>query len=281
MPTRDRNKRGPETSREDREVSQDLQALDHPVITSFIFHARKDASPPPSGTQIQDRLFPVEEHLTIGSRFYISNPRDPIILYFHGNGEIASDYDGIAPLYVERHMNLLVVDYRGYGRSTGTPSISTMILDARVVLKAAKAMLLSEAFTGGLWVMGRSLGSAPALQVARDYGTMLEGLIVESGFADTLGLLRRVGAPVHGLSISEPSAYFNLTAIRQVTIPTLIIHGERDQIIPLSDGSALFEASAALRKELVVIPQAGHNDLMWLGLERYMGALERFVRGET
>lgn len=280
MSTKDPFKAGSGASSGDETVSQDLAALDHPLVMSFVFYPRKDVGPPPSDPSVREHLFPVERDVVIGSRFYTSSTKDPVVLYFHGNGEIASDYDGIARLYTSRGMNLLVLDYRGYGRSTGTPTFSAMLRDAPTLFQAAREMLLSGEFKGDLWIMGRSLGSASALEIARHHGPELKGLVVESGFADTMGLLKRVGVPVYLLSISEPAVQFNLMAIREVTIPTLIIHGEWDQIIPFSDGKALFDASAAAKKDLVAIPRAGHNDLLWTGQERYMEAILRFVSGQ-
>jgi fermentation-respiration switch protein FrsA (DUF1100 family) len=73
----------------------------------------------------------------------------------------------------------------------------------------------------------------------------------------------------------------NLRAIHTVAMPTLILHGEWDQIIPLSDGRALFEGSGAAKKELVVIPRAGRNDMLWLGRGQDMDAVCRFVKGKA
>ncbi len=251
--------------------------MDHPLVLSFIFHPRKDSARPPDGPRVREYLFPVDEGVVIGSRFYISGSEAPVILYFHGNGEIATDHDEISGLYTDRGMNLLVLDYRGYGKSTGTPSLAAMIRDAGILHKRCTERLLSAGFTGDLWVMGRSLGSASALEVARCAGPSLKGLILESGFADTMGLLERVGVPVHKISIPGEWTHFNVEAIREVAIPTLIIHGEWDQIIPVTEGKALFQASGAERKELLIVPEAGHNDLLWVGMEQYMEAISRFV----
>lgn len=228
---------------------------------------------------VQEHLFEVEDGVSIGCRFYVHGLQAPVLVYFHGNGEIAADYDDLAPLYTEKGINLLVVDYRGYGRSTGTPTISSMIRDARYVFNAAREMLAQRGFTGDVWVMGRSLGSGSALEVARGSAPCLKGLIIESGFANVMGLLARIGIPVHRLSVPKEVSEFNISAIREVELPTLIIHGEWDQIIPVSEGEALYAASGATKKELLIIPRAGHNDLFWVGMESYMDAVCRFVFG--
>ncbi|MGQ9654063.1 MAG: alpha/beta hydrolase [Thermodesulfobacteriota bacterium] len=256
-----------------------LQILDHPLVLSLVFYPRRDHGPVSQDPGVQEHLFEVEDGVSIGCRFYVRGLQAPVLVYFHGNGEIAADYDDLAPLYTERGINLLVVDYRGYGRSTGTPTISSMIRDARYVFNAAREMLAQRGFTGDLWVMGRSLGSGSALEVARGSVPCLKGLIIESGFADVMGLLARIGIPVHRLSVPKEVSQFNISAIREVELPTLIIHGEWDQIIPVSEGEALYAASGATKKELLIIPRAGHNDLFWVGMESYMDAVCRFLFG--
>jgi alpha-beta hydrolase superfamily lysophospholipase len=257
-----------------------LAFLDAPGIRAFVFHPRRDFSLSPSGPNIQEHLYPVEKGVVIGARFYPAGSKAPTIVYFHGNGEIAGDYDGIAPLYTERGINLLVADYRGYGHSTGTPSLTAMLGDAETVFSAAGSRLQAEGYEGERWIMGRSLGSASALAVAESAGVEVGGVIIESGFADALALLHRIGVPVRPTSQAEAeNAQFNVRAIGRVAVPTLIIHGEDDQIIPVAEGRRLYEASSAGRKELLVIPQAGHNDLMWRDTEGYMRAIERFVCG--
>ena len=131
------------------------------------------------------------------ARLYPASAEAPAILYFHGNGEIAADYDFVAPAYTALGLTLLVIDYRGYGASDGTPTATNLLLDAVAVFEAASDVfednLLSPA---QLYLMGRSLGSAAAIEVALQAGERMAGLIIESGFADTLALLTRLGVRV-------------------------------------------------------------------------------------
>lgn len=263
-------------SRQDeREVLRD--PLEDPLVLSFIFHPREDFSQPPQEPGVQDLLFQITPQVRIGARFYPSGQQAPNLIFFHGNGEIASDYDELARVYAERGLNLLVLDYRGYGRSTGEPTLRNILQDAMDLMDLVSHWLDREGFTSARWVMGRSLGSCPAIYVARHRADLLSGMVVESGFADTLGLLSRIGLPTGRIEIPQEWRNFNLEEISYVKIPTLIIHGEWDQIIPLKDGFALYEACGAARKEMVVIPRAGHNDLFWVGMEQYMGAVQGFI----
>lgn len=247
------------------------------MVLSFIFHPREDFSQPGRDSKARDLLFRISPEIRIGARFYPADQGSPNLIFFHGNGEIAADYDEVARLYVEGGLNLLVVDYRGYGRSTGTPTLRNMLEDAMDLMDPVSEWLGREGFVSPKWVMGRSLGSCPAIHVAQHRADLLAGLVVESGFADTLGLLYRIGFPTQQLEIPQEWREFNLEGISHVKIPTLIIHGEWDQIIPLRDGAALYQACGAARKQLIIIPRAGHNDLLWVGMEQYMGAVKDFI----
>ena len=106
-----------------------LLTLDRPEINSLIFYPRRDnGAPPPAGAE--DHLFPVDSGVKIGARFYLSDPNGPHLLFFHGNGEIASDYDDAGPLYQQLGLSLLAMDYRGYGKSQGIPTVGTLLTDA-------------------------------------------------------------------------------------------------------------------------------------------------------
>jgi alpha-beta hydrolase superfamily lysophospholipase len=222
----------------------------------------------------------VEPDVSIGARLYPAAGDAPSILYWHGNGEIASDYDAVAPFYTGMGLTLLVADYRGYGVSTGTPSCSNLLSDAVAVFRAADGIFDHHGLAPSrLYLMGRSLGSAAAIEVAAQAGAGLAGLIVESGFADTFALLARLGWRAEG-TMEQHDGFGNGEKIAGVTVPTLIIHGEDDVLIPAQDGEKLFQRSSAEDKGLLLIPGAGHNDLMLVGRSLYFDAIQTFVWGD-
>jgi alpha-beta hydrolase superfamily lysophospholipase len=253
----------------------DLSIFDHPHVLQIMFYPRRDFPASPSTSDGSVHLIEVDEDISIGCRFYRIGPDSPNILYFHGNGEIASDYDPIAPQYNHRNINLFVADYRGYGISGGHPTATSMIRDAHKIFQGFKEILGETGTTRPLFLMGRSLGSASAIELALHYQGEAKGLIVESGFADALGLLSRFGVSVKGAR--EEIGSFNLRKIRAISIPTLIIHSQYDHIIPVDEGIQLHNASGAKEKELVIIPNANHNDLMMVGMGQYFEAIEKFV----
>jgi alpha-beta hydrolase superfamily lysophospholipase len=253
----------------------DLSIFDQPQVLQVMFYPRRDLQDTPSASNASVHFIGVEEGISIGCKFYWVDTDSTNILYFHGNGEIASDYDPIAPLYNRRKINFFVADYRGYGMSGGNPTATSMIRDAHKVFQGFKGILKEKRAKGPLFLMGRSLGSASAIELAFHYQREMNGLIVESGFADTFGLLSRFGVSIKGAK--EEIGSFNLKKIQTISIPTLIIHSQYDHIIPLDEGIQLHNASGAKEKELLIIPNANHNDLMMVGMDQYFEAIEKFV----
>jgi hypothetical protein len=99
---------------------------------------------------------------------------------------------------------------------------------------------------------------------------------VESGFADTFALLRRMGLSLQGVA-EDRDGFANASKLSLVRAPTLIIHGREDRLVPAADGQELYRRSAAADKHLLLIPGVGHNDLLFIGLRAYMEAIRAFV----
>jgi hypothetical protein len=251
----------------------DVSLLDRPEIAHYIFYPRCDPAP------LDDiLLYPVsvDNGVSVVCRFYPAPKGIATILYFHGNGETAGDYDPIASLYTALGINLFVSDYRGYGLSSGTPSFSTMIRDASPIFARLKEILKERGAAEAIFVMGRSLGSAPAIEIASQSPDAVRGLIVESGFSDAFRLLGFIGLAVDIQHHGE--GFPNGAKMRAIRIPTLLIHGEEDHLIPLSEAEELLRLCAVKAKRLVVIPRADHNTLMMVGRRQYFEAIEEFIK---
>ncbi len=252
----------------------DYTALDKPELVQFTFYPRQWHTKPPKNAS--DYVVPVGSDVSITCRFYAKDAALPTILYFHGNGEVVADQDYIAPLYYERGINLFAADFRGYGASTGSPNFSTMVEDAHPIFDAFLGVLSDGGFKGKVFVMGRSLGSMSAIELASTYPDQISGLIIESGFGSSVRLFSRLGFTQEFLGISDPG-FPNLTRIRSITMPTLVIHGECDTLIPFEEGKDLYESSGAQAKRMLVIPSGDHNTLLMEGMAEYFKAIEEFV----
>ena len=171
----------------------------------------------------------------------------------------------------------ITADYRGYGVSGGQPNFSTMLADAHRVLAAFHETLASDGYSDARFVMGRSLGTLPALELAAHSGTLLRGLIIESGTAGTGDSWLRFLPPGSDSSPWQELNRLHLAKVRSITLPLLSIHGQRDELIPLDRAVELQEVIGSKKKELVVIPGAGHNDVMCVGMQEYFAALSGFI----
>jgi pimeloyl-ACP methyl ester carboxylesterase len=251
--------------------------LDGPEVSHYLFYPRASMQNPVSQEGVRDVMIPVEPDVSIGARYHIFDKQGPSILFFHGNGEIVEDYVDIAFLYSQLNFNFLPVDYRGYGHSTGQPSVSAMLRDAHVVFDYTRKWLSLNGCTGPFIVMGRSLGSASALELAENYTDSIDGLIIESGFAHSQTILNLVGIDMKRAGISESEAFRHIEKIGRFEKPTLIIHAEFDKILPFSDGEDLYKASRAVNKRLLMIPGADHNSIFMVGITEYMKAIREFA----
>ena len=252
----------------------DYSSLDLPFLLQFIFYPRKDFTPCPKNAF--DLSVAVGDTVSVSCRFYTGHREWPWILYFHGNGEVVSDYDEISPFYHQRKMNLVVADYRGYGASSGTPTLTGLVQDAPLIFHGVREELSRRKLRKDLWVMGRSLGSIAALELASHRQEEMKGLIIESGFPSVVRIMFHLGVPAQVMG-REKIDQESLERLKKIFLPTLIIHGGQDSLVPLENAKAIYQHLGAQEKELLVIPSATHNDIMIVGFKDYFNALQQFI----
>ena len=214
----------------------DYALLDQPAISNILFHPRPEFRQSESATDESRIMIPVEADVQIGARFHLVERSGVNMLFFHGNGEIVADYDEFGPIVNQLGINFLVVDYRGYGCSSGRPTATAMIRDCHIIFDFVSRWLEDNEYKGPLALMGRSLGSASVLELASHYVAQIDGLVVESGFARCAPLLQILGINTAEFGFVETMGFQNADKIRNFSKPTLIIHAEHDHIIPHSEG---------------------------------------------
>ncbi len=203
------------------------------------------------------------------------------VVFSHGKGENLSDETewSHADYLWQSGFDVLMYDYRGFGRSTGTSKDeSTLIADAAAAL--AFALAQPGVTLGRVVSYGHSLGSDPAIALAAE-NPGIRALVVESGFATGQAMAQSadpLGFPVTWL-MREPM--LNTARIATVAAPVLILHGSGDVQIPTEQGRALF-AAAHDPKELVIVPGAGHTNVpATMGLEAFRALLRQFTNADT
>ncbi|HUX90181.1 MAG TPA: alpha/beta fold hydrolase [Gallionellaceae bacterium] len=187
------------------------------------------------------------------------------ILFLHGNAENITTH--IASVYwlPAQHYNVFLPDYRGYGRSEGSPSLE----GAQEDINSAMSHLLqrSDIDHERIVMLGQSLGGALAIYntAHSPYRSKIKALITESAFSDYRSIAREkldsfwLSWPLQWpLSLTIDNDYSPLPVVNKISpIPLLIIHGDKDKVVPLAHGQALY-AAAAQPKEMWVVEGGGH-----------------------
>lgn len=195
--------------------------------------------------------------------YWLPGRGERALVWYHGNAGNVSHHLATARLLMDRFgLDMLLVDYRGYGRSQGQPSEAGLYHDGLALYAATVARGYRPE---QIVLFGRSLGAAVALEVARQQPA--GAVILETPFLSIPTLARTLYPWVPPVLIR--SRFDNAAKIRQVLAPKLIIHGEQDELVPVAHGQRLFEL-APEPKRLVLLAGAGHNNLVLVGGEPYL-----------
>jgi abhydrolase domain-containing protein 17 len=199
---------------------------------------------------------------------YLPNPEARFtILYSHGNAEDLGYLQTVFEEMYRAGFAVLAYDYRGYGQSTGgRPTVRGAVEDAEAVYRYATRDLGIP--PDRLILHGRSLGSGPTLELAVRHDAA--AVVIESAFVSVLRVVTRV-------RLLPFDHYPNLSRIRKLRVPLLVIHGTRDGVIPTWHSRRLF-AAAPEPKWAVWVEGAGHNDLALIAGADHGRALADFAR---
>ena len=201
-------------------------------------------------------------------------PERPVadIVYFHGNGGNLSVWLPVLATLHRLHLRVLAVDYRGYGLSTGTPSEEGVYRDAEAVVQyAAKHRPAGSARPFVFW--GRSLGGAVAASATRVVTP--DGLILESTFVDKAAVVR-AHLVLRMLNVFATYRFATVDMLNDFHNPVLVMHGDRDSIVPYALGRELYERLSP-PKQFVSIAGGDHNDLFDIARDAYWKPVLDFI----
>ncbi len=222
------------------------------------------------GLDFEDIYFPTEDGVALNG-WFVPGAKDLTWLWFTGNaGNISYRLDNLKLLHDRLGLNIFIIDYRGYGKSQGKVSEEGTYLDAEAALKYLHSR--KDINHDRIISFGRSLGSAVAIDLATKERCL--GIILESPFTSATDIMRRIFPFLPPGILS--AKYDSLSKIKRVTAPLLVLHGDRDEVIPFELGRKLYEA-ANEPKEFYTIKGAGHNDTYIVGGEEYIAALQGFI----
>lgn len=231
-----------------------------------------------TGCAFEDRFLTTSDGVRLHA-WWVSppNPRlpgettRPALFYLHGNaGNLSHRGAVVATLARRLGMDVLVLDYRGYGRSEGNPYESGLYEDARA---AWRHLTVDRAVPGRrIVIYGKSLGGGVATQLA--YEVHPAGLVLQSTFTSIPALAAHHYPFVPRFLLR--TRMDSLSKIDAVGCPLLVVHSRADEVAPFTHGQRLF-AAAREPKRFFAVELAGHNDTFDAGGESLLAALEEFA----
>ena len=252
--------------------------LDDSYNSSFIFYPQLVNKPIELDPDCTILEMMMDDGISIGGLFYFKNPSYPTLLMFHGNGEIACEYEDIIDRYLNCGCNCAIMDFRGYGFSTGSPTYLKLIQDSFPIFLQLFQWLHNQGYCQEIIVFGRSLGSVCAAEIGSHNHPQLKGVIFESGFSETYSLMRNLFMfNVPDLTPRSLKPWSNDTRIQKIHVPVLVLHGTQDWIIPVSQALDIEKnLISSLWKKLILIENAGHNDIQGFR-NQYFSPIKQFI----
>lgn len=222
--------------------------------SSLFFYPQKQLYDNPVAQRFspEDVYFKTTDGLVLHGWFFRSKPEaEATILVLHGNAENLSTHVNSVLWLVMEGFNVFIFDYRGYGRSQGSPGLKGVHLDAEAALETALG--LPRAKSGSIVVLGQSIGGAIAVYTVANspYKDRVAALVIDSAFAsyrlitrEKLGQFFLTWPFQYPLSFLVSDYYSPIRWIKKVSpVPILIIHGDKDPVVPVHHGRMLYEAA--------------------------------------
>jgi uncharacterized protein len=228
------------------------------------------ATPEYIGLQFEDIILRAKDNVNISAWYIPAAQERAVILFCHGNaGNNSHRLDSIR-IFHDLNLSVFIFDYRGYGKSEGSPTEEGTYLDAEAALDFL--IEVKHVPSEKIVVFGRSLGGAVAAEVA--LRRRVGALIIESGFT-SVPELGGTYFPFLPIRLLSRYSYATENKVSKINVPKLFIHSPHDEIIPFKYGKALYE-NASLPKEFLEI-RGDHNNGFLMSGSIYRDGLNRFI----
>jgi fermentation-respiration switch protein FrsA (DUF1100 family) len=234
-------------------------------IDAFVFFPDRQVGPAPPG--VEELWIRTEDGVRLHAWYAAAREAGPVLLWSHGNAGNIDSRQAVLRSLAARGLGVLAYDYRGYGRSEGSPSEAGVYRDAAAVFDALVARGTDP---GRIVCFGESLGGAVSIEVATH--RRCGAIVTVAAFTRLADVARRHYGPLGRLAGDR---FDSLARIPRVGTPVLVAHGDRDEIVPFELGERLF-AAASSPKRFFRIDGADHNDA--LGRAALLDAVAEFAR---
>ena len=241
---------------------------------AFIFFPDRTivATPDSIGLSYENVFFTTTDGVRLNGWFIPGPDPSKMVIYFHGNGgNIGHRVEKLRLMHDELGLSIFIFDYRQYGRSGGSVTEEGTYRDAEAALQYVRSR--TDLLHNRILYFGESLGSAVAVDLALKAPP--RALILESPLT-SIQDVAKAKFPYLPVGFLIRDKYDSLSKIQKIHVPILILHGDRDGIVPFDQGRRLFEA-ANPPKEFYTIPGADHNNTYVVGGLPYWEAWKRFL----
>ncbi len=240
---------------------------------SMIYHPdpNLELSPAAIGLAYNDITLTTSDGIRINSWWIPAENSRSTILFCHGNaGNISHRLESIR-IFHQLDLNVFIFDYRGYGKSAGSPSEEGTYQDAAAAYDYLREY--REISPGRIIIFGRSLGGAVAIELAGEKEA--GALICESSFTSAVDMGKIIFSylPADLLIFDK---YDSISKVKELSLPKLFIHSREDDIIPFKQGERLFQAASPPKRFLEI--RGGHNEGFLESEEIYRKAIADFLR---
>lgn len=217
------------------------------------------ASLPPDFKTLPGREL-LEEAAAGSVRYWLAPPQGdkPVIVFFHGNAAHALNGMFRAEYLGRLGYGVVLAEYRGYGGNTGTPDEQAVYADSELILRNVMARWPGR----GIILYGESLGTGVAVEMAMR--VQASAVVLEAPYTSIVDVARG-RYPIFPVGLLVRNRFESLGKIARIDAPLLVLHGDKDNIVPFWMGQALVERAEAPKK-FIAVKGAGHNNLHQFGI---------------
>lgn len=253
------------------------RALYHPDMTSYPSNPLAGVHDLEFKARIQDAYFTASDGIRLNGWFIPARDNKPTVVFAHGNGGNLGDRWTVMRMFTDRGYGFLAFDYRGYGNSQGIPEEQGLYRD----MEAASRFLADEKQipVQNQIALGGSLGSGVVVDVATRWP--YKAVVIYAAYTSTPAVaahLRNQHVPWLGfipLQKLMRQQFNSLEKIEKVKSPLIIMHGDKDAMMPLTMPEALYRKASVPNKKLLIIKGSGHNEVFHEGAEQLFTSLAR------
>ncbi|MFQ5528037.1 MAG: alpha/beta hydrolase [Thermoanaerobaculia bacterium] len=240
---------------------------------SMIFYPERGQSRSPSALGLSYEKIWLDAHGDRIQTWWVAGESaGPVIVMFHGNaGTIADRLENVYEMVSRLGVTVLQVEYPGYGDSEGRPTEKSLFATGEAALREARA----RAGARPVVAFGRSLGGAVALEAATRIP--VDAIIIESSFTTLGDMAASTGIPLARLLVAY--RFDALAAVGKLEVPLLIVHGDRDEVVPYEMAGRLFDAAPTRNKAMYTVEGGTHNTTWLVGGEGYWRVWTELLAG--